>query len=334
MSAQLETSSAGTIATTAAPAVSIIVPSYNVARYIAGALDSVFAQTFTDYEIIIINDGSPDTDELERALVPYRERIIYLTQENRGLSGARNTGIRSARGRFIALLDPDDLWEPDYLTVQVAHMEREPTIDVLYANALIFGDGPDAGRKVMDLTPSEGEVTFESLVSQRCTVLVSVLARRDAILRAGLFDESLRSVEDFDLWLRITKGGGRIAYHRQVLWRYRRHGASLSADPVWMFEHGLKVLDKAERTLRLTPEEQRALTQQRERFRASLKLHKGKQAFVKGDVETAIENLTEANIYFATRKLTVSLWLLRRAPGLLRRAYQLRNRYLFKTNPS
>jgi len=331
VSAQLERPSAGTIAATAAPAVSIIMPAYNVARYIAGALDSVFAQTFADYEIIVVNDGSPDTTELERVLAPYLTRIVYLRQENRGVSGARNTGIRAARGRFIALLDPDDIWEPDYLAVQVAHMEREPAIDVLYANALIFGEGPDVGREMMDLSPSEGEVTFEHLVSQQCTVLVSVIARRRVILRAGLFDESIRSAEEFDLWLRILKQGGRIAYHRRVLWHYRRHAGGQSADPVWMLEHGLKVLNKAERTLTLTPDEQHALTQQTRRYHALLKLHKGKKAFLSGDVETAIENLTEANIYFATRKLTVALWLLRLAPGLLRRAYQWRDRYIFKT---
>src|ERR1044071_9453875 len=102
------------------PLVSVIVPAYDVAEFIAEALDSVLAQTFDDYEIIVINDGSPDTKDLERALAPYLSRIVYIKQENRGVSAARNTGIKAARGSLIAFLDADDTWLPNYLEVQVA----------------------------------------------------------------------------------------------------------------------------------------------------------------------------------------------------------------------
>src|SRR5919198_1434145 len=93
------------------PAVSVIIPAYRVTQYIAEALDSVLAQTFTDYETIVINDGCPETVALERVLEPYRERIIYLKQENRGPGAARNAGILAARSPLIALLDADDVWE-------------------------------------------------------------------------------------------------------------------------------------------------------------------------------------------------------------------------------
>ena len=91
--------------------------------------------------------------------------------------------------------------------------------------------------------------------------MVSVLARRETLIAAGLFDEQLRSVEDFDLWLRVIKQGGQIGYHRDVLTRYRRHSASLSADPVWMCQHVLKVLDKAAQTLSLAAPEKSCLNQ-------------------------------------------------------------------------
>ena len=87
------------------PLVSIIIPAYNVTNYIGDALNSVLAQTFTDYEVIVINDGSPDSEALERALVPYMSRIVYLRQENQGVSAARNRGILSARGTLLAFLD-------------------------------------------------------------------------------------------------------------------------------------------------------------------------------------------------------------------------------------
>src|ERR687891_1946060 len=90
------------------PDVSVIIPAYNTGPYIADAVASVLAQTYTSHEVIVVNDGSPDTELLERELAPFRHRIIYLVQENAGLSSARNAGIRIARGRYIALLDSDD----------------------------------------------------------------------------------------------------------------------------------------------------------------------------------------------------------------------------------
>ncbi|MEJ7709179.1 MAG: glycosyltransferase family A protein [Pyrinomonadaceae bacterium] len=150
----------------AVPTVGVIVPTYNTANYIQETLDSIFAQTFKDYEVVVVNDGSPDTEELERVLAPYFSRITYIKQENRGWSVARNTAIRATQAPLIALLDSDDIWEPNYLAMQVAEMQRDATIDVLYPDAGTFGDSIFAGRTYMDLCPSNGEVTFESLLTQ------------------------------------------------------------------------------------------------------------------------------------------------------------------------
>jgi GT2 family glycosyltransferase len=309
-----------------APTVSIIMPAYKVSQYIGAAVDSVMTQTFTDYELIVVNDGSPDTDELEQALAPYRDRIIYIKQENRGCGAARNTGIRASRGRYIALLDPDDLWKPEYLACQIDILEREPAIDVLYPDAIIFGDMPDTGRLFMDLCPSEGEVTLERLLNQEVNVMMGVTARREAVLCAGMFDENLRSTEDFDLWVRIAYQGSRIAYHRKPLVYYRRRRGSLSSDPVWMCQHALKVLDKVERTLALTPDESSALVKQR------LRLYEGKKAFFNGDAKGAIEGLTKANAFMKSGKIRLVVLLLRTAPQLLMRAYSLRDRFVRGAN--
>lgn len=332
MSQVVNRSAQDTHAATRSPEVSVIIPTYDTTEYIGQALDSVLAQTFKDYEIIVINDGSPDTDELERVLEPYREDIVYLKQENRGVSAARNAGIRVARGSLIAQLDPDDLWEPDFLTFQVAAMRSDPTVDVLYPNALIFGDAPDAGREFMDVCPSEGEVTFESLVTRRCTVMAYTLARRETIIDAGLYDESLRCSEDFDLWLRIVKMGGRIAYHRRVLVRYRRRRGSHTSNPVWLYGHVLKVLDKADQTLSLTDSERETLERERRHYRAMLRLYEGKKAFFEGDAQAAIDGLAEANAFFKSRKTALVVWLLRFAPRSLMKAYSLRDRFVMKTS--
>jgi glycosyltransferase involved in cell wall biosynthesis len=98
------------------PAVSVIIPAYNAADYIGVALASVFGQSYTDFEVIVINDGSTDSERLELAIGPYLSRIIYLKQQNRGPSAARNLGIQHARGEYLAFLDSDDSWLPEYLT--------------------------------------------------------------------------------------------------------------------------------------------------------------------------------------------------------------------------
>ena len=315
---------------TGTPLVSVIVPAYDVTDYIGDALNSVLAQTFKDYEIILINDGSSDTEALERALAPFMPRIVYIKQENRGVSAARNKGIAAARGQFVAFLDGDDTWLPHYLEIQVARIQTDPSIDVLYPNAVLFGGGAVAGEEFMTACPSNGEVTFERLLLQECNVSNCSIARRDMIVSAGLFDESLHSVEDFDLWLRVIKRGGRIAYHRDVLARYRRRPGSLTADPVSLSEHILKVLKKVKETIELTPSELKTVNAQLEHFHAMLRLQEGKRAFFSGDTEGAISGLTEANRFFRNRKTAITLMVLRIAPRILRRAYDLRDRFYFR----
>ena len=145
-----------------------------------------------------------------------------------------------------------------------------------------------------------------------------------------MFDESLRSVEDFDLWLRVIKAGGRIAYHRDVLARYRRRPGSLTADPIWLSEHVIQVLDKVKQTMTLTPSERDCVDLHQQRFQALLNFHKGKRAFFAGDTAGAIQGLTEANRFFRNRKTAFTVMMLRVAPRLLLRAYDLRDRLYFR----
>lgn len=316
---------------TGSPLVSVVIPAYNVAKFIGEALNSALAQSFKDYEVIVVNDGSPDTPELERTLAPYLPRIVYIKQENRGVSAARNAGIKAARGSLIAFLDGDDVWLPNYLEVQVKRIQADPSIDVLYPNVVMFGDSPaEDGEEFMTICPSDGEVTFERLVRQECNVSNCSIARKDTIVRAGMFDESFRSVEDFDLWLRVIKGGGRIAYHRDVLARYRRRQGSLTADPIWLSEHILAVLRKIKGREDLTPSERATVENRYEHFHALLRLHQGKHAFFSGDTAGAIKGLTEANRFFRNRKTSFTLMMLRVAPRLLLRAYDLRDRFYYR----
>lgn len=317
------------LASPGVPVVSVVIPAYNVAEYIGEALESIFAQTFGEFEVIVVNDGSPDTPELERVLEPYRDRLVYIRQENRGVSGARNTGMKVARGEYYAQLDPDDVWEPNYLSVQLQTL-RETGADLVYPNAVFFGDGPEVGRLFMDLCPSTGEVTAEKLLRFECTVMTSVTARREVLLGAGMYDEAIKTAEDFDLWLRVALQGSRIVYHRQPLVRYRQRAESLSSDPRRMLRNALVVLDKAEQSGKLNAAERAGLEEGRRQLRARMRLCDGKQAFVSGDVPGAIAGLSEANLVMQSRRMAWQVRLLRWCPGLLMRAYNLRQRYGWK----
>jgi len=312
------------------PAVTVVIPVYNSARYISQALDSVKAQTFTDYEVIVVNDGSDDREELERIINAHPLPVIYISQENKGVSAARNAAIRRARGEFYAQLDADDQWTPDYLAVQLGILRGNPDVTLVYPNATIIGDGATAELEFMKVSPSEGEVNFESLVLQQCVVMTCVTARLSAIREAGMFDESIRSCEDFDLWLRIVKHGGRIIYHRRPLVLYRRHDGSLSSDRVWMTRNLLAVFEKCAARFELTPSETEVLNKEIAANRAMLNLFEGKHALTAGNAATARASFEKANEHLRRRKLAAVIFLLRYAPGLVSWAFATRERLLAK----
>ena len=310
------------------PAVTVVIPAYNASRYIAQALDSIQAQTFTDYEIIVVNDGSNDHEELERILDSHPLPIIYLSQENRGVSAARNAAIKIGRGEFYAQLDSDDQWKPDYLEFQLGILNDNPDVALVYPNATIIGDATNDEVEYMKMSPSEGEVTFEALIKQKCIVMTSVTARMNVIRAAGMFDESIRSCEDFDLWLRIVKNGGRIVYHRRPLVLYRRHEQSLSSDRVWMTRHLLAVYEKSASAFNLTPAETEIINEQLTSTRAMLRLFEGKRALTTGGAGTALVHFQEANEHLRSPKLSLVIVLLRHVPRLVMWVFTGRERFL------
>ncbi|MGP0019161.1 MAG: glycosyltransferase family 2 protein [Candidatus Sulfotelmatobacter sp.] len=198
------------------PQVSVVIPAYNAAAYVAGTLDSVFAQTFADFEVVLVNDGSPDTDRLEQELQPYLSLIRYFRQANRGPSAARNLGIREAKGSYVAFLDADDLWLPQHLSRQVERLENNKKLGLVYSDALHLRGDTLIGT-AFERVPQSGEVNLESLLSEQCTINTSsVVVLRSALLQAGLFDESMSYCEDFDLWLRLAAIGTGMEYAREV----------------------------------------------------------------------------------------------------------------------
>ena len=304
--------------------VSIIIPAYNAAEFIGETLDSVFAQTFTAYEVIVINDGSPDTEELERKLGGYPAKLRYVRQENQGAAAARNAGLRVAAGELVAFLDADDTWLPTFLEKQVELLKRT-AVDVVYADALLFGDSPLAGRTFLELQPTRGEVTPENLLSVKVTVLTStVLARKQPVIDVGLFDVKLRRGQDFELWLRLAKNGARFAYQQEVLARHRIVESSLSGGTISQLQRTLDVLDAIKANGNLTPGEEAALQFNLNRTLATMALENGKDKLRARDFDGALSSFREAGKFRQGWKLMLVCWGLKIAPELLWRIYNRR----------
>jgi len=311
-------------------------PAYNAAPYIGETLDSVFEQTFTDYEVIVVNDGSPDAVELERALEPYMCRIRYIKQKNLGAGAARNEGLRAAQGEFVAFLDADDLWLPNYLEEQLKFI-RENDFDLVCADAMHFGDSPLAGKTYMEAfmktAPLVGEVSFLGLVSAEQSLITSgIVARRAPIIAVGLFDEGLRNSQDFDLWLRLVRHGGRLAYQRQLLLHYRCHENSLSGDEINRTTRQLRVYDKIESSFDLTPEERPAVLRAIAGRRALLEFELGKHYLEQGDFEKSRAAFSKAMSLRKNWKTVVAVLLSRWSPGFMRAIHLRRLRRMRGAN--
>ncbi len=305
-----------------APRVSIVIPSYKTAHLIAACLDSVFAQTFQDFEAIVVNDGSPDTAELEKALQPYLDRIVYIKQANKRAAGARNTAIARARGEFLAFLDSDDTWLPNHLESQMKQFEADPGLGLVYANAVLTGD-PTRHIEFMARCPSAGEAGFESLVVERCQIPVStVVARKAAIVKAGGFDESLARCDDYDMWLRTAFYGGKVGYNRQVQARLAdgRPG-SLGMSRARMAEGYWLILERADQKLPLTSAQRKLVRDRAAEIRAQYSLEEGKNHLSARDFPKARERFSEANRYFRQTKLSLVLFGLKVAPNTTSRLF-------------
>ena len=206
------------------PTFTVIIPTYNRKKYVVKAIDSVLAQSCKDYEIIVIDDGS--VDNTEAALGAYRQKIHYLRQQNSGVSAARNTGIRAARGRWISFLDSDDEWCDFYLSTQLFHIERYPAAVAHITNSsYIFANGTRGlshfedtrmlakfGRRSSLLF----ERPFSVVIDHVHWFLQASIIRRDILLKVGLLDPRLSIVEDMDLLARVALAGP-ISFCREEL---------------------------------------------------------------------------------------------------------------------
>ena len=299
------------------PSVSIIVPVYSCTEYITEALDSILAQTFSDFEIIVVNDGSPDSDELEKALMPYQSRIRYIRQDNRGAAAARNTALRIATAPVVAFLDADDVWLPNFLAEQINFIEKTGA-DLVYSDALLIGDSPLAGRTYMETAPSHGEVTAKSLLGLDCNVMTSgVVARRALVMQVGMFNEAIKRAHDFDLWVRLAKHGAHLAYQRKVLLKHRLLESGLSGNLLSQYQRALHVLETIPQRVDLTLQEQNVLAKSLKKVAAGFHLEQGKIYLLEKNFVGAVEAFSASNRSRRSWKVHTVLVGLRLAPQLL-----------------
>jgi len=210
-----------------APQVSVIIPTYNRAWILREAVDSVLGQDFESFELIVVDDGS--TDDTAEILAAYGDRLRVIRQENRGVSAARNTGIRAAGGTLIAFLDSDDFWLPGKLACQVAYLEAHPRRMICQTEEIWIRNGVRVNPGKRHRKPS-GDIFERSL--ELCLVSPSAVMLRSRLFEpVGLFDETLPACEDYDLWLRVAVRWPVYCIDTPQVVKRGGHGDQLSRQP-------------------------------------------------------------------------------------------------------
>lgn len=223
------------------PLVSVVIPTYNYGRYICETVASALGQTCSPIEVIVVDDGS--TDDTRERLAAYGDRVRYIHQQNRGLSAARNTGIRAAEGHYIALLDSDDLWLPDKLERQMTLAVQQPDTGLIATERYAIDE---TGRRldyVAECCSRDGfrELTMRDLLEYPAFSPSSILARRDCLLTVGGFNESLTAVEDMEMWVRMA-ARFRVVRLNATLTAQRFHSKSMSHQADSMFRNHQKAI--------------------------------------------------------------------------------------------
>ncbi|HON06565.1 MAG TPA: glycosyltransferase family A protein [Verrucomicrobiota bacterium] len=223
--------------------VSVIIPAYNYSQYLPFAIESAISQTYSPIEIIVVDDGS--TDDTKRVVAQYGDKVRYIYQKNSGLSAARNTGIQAASMPFIAFLDADDVWDPEFLKFG---MNTFSLLSDDYAIVACYPKFIDQDGNPLPVNPSEkryyGDIFAGDILLMTRFPPSAVIAKKTAFDRCGFFDTTLKSSEDRDMWLRIASKF-RIYLNQDALIMIRRHSSNMSSNPKRMKVNMAKVIKKS-----------------------------------------------------------------------------------------
>jgi len=216
--------------------ISVVLPTYNRRVFLLEAIRSVVQQTLPVQEIIVVDDGSTDSSDI--AVARFFPSVTYIKQQNAGPSAARNRGMQLAKGDFIALLDSDDLWPLNRLSLQIDMLRKQPHLEFLFGFEAKFVSDPESAEVLLDISLQEELRATQCPVSDPLGLLLrenviptsSVLLRRSALERIGLMDENLRQAEDYDWWLRFADAGVAFAVVPEALCLRRLHSGNLVND--------------------------------------------------------------------------------------------------------
>lgn len=220
------------------PKVSVIIPTYNRANYICEAIDSVLNQTFQDFEIIVVDDGS--TDNTREVLEQYNKRIKYFYKTNGGEASARNLGVERSNGEYIAFLDSDDLWLPDKLKKQMTVFEKNSDIGLVYAQVYSIDKN---GHLTGQIKPAKPARNLNDLLDGHRISMMTVVVKKTDLLKAGLFDKEIKVAVDTDMWIRLARNI-KIDFIEEPLAKYRWHSNNISNSIEEMYLGHIKIFKK------------------------------------------------------------------------------------------
>lgn len=233
-------------------AITIVIPAYGVTTMLADAIDSVLAQDRSDWRVIVVDDG--DT-RVAAHVAPYLAdpRITFLQTDNGGLPTARNRAIAASSTPYVALLDGDDMLEPDFVSSMIAALEASPKAGFATGDATFFG-ADRVGERFSSYCAQALPATLERIIRREFNIFGLTAMRREAIEGIGGFDASLKSSEDLDAWIRLLAAGWELAYVPRPLARYRRREGQMSGNVSVMLRTAHAVMEKTRRDLAGRPE--------------------------------------------------------------------------------
>lgn len=302
----------------ALPAISVIIPAWGAAHLVGGALQSLQAQRFTDWEAIVVDDGA--LDDVAGAVAPFAAtdpRIRFLGTPHGGVSAARNHAIAASRGPLIALLDGDDAYRPGYLDRMAAAIEADSGFGFVTCDAIFTGQTPRNGQRFSELLWQSGEPTLAAVIERRFNIFIACIIRREAILAVGGFDESLSAAEDLDLWIRILESGWRAGLVAEPLVLYLRRPGSLSSSTLKLRQAATLMYEKA--AIRLAGRPEQALAaMMADRTREEAGWIEGEDLVIAGRTAAGLRVLREARAERRSPKWRLMMRLFRAVPPIAR----------------
>jgi glycosyltransferase involved in cell wall biosynthesis len=244
------------------PTFSVVIPTYNVARYLPEALESVASQTSPPHEVIVCDDGS--TDDFDGAVAPFVDRIRVIKKEHAGVAAARNAAVEAATGEFISFLDADDVALPHRLAAFASLATQRPELDILVTDCFLVVGGQRRGHYFTagDVPPDDDRRAILRVCFPPCPAV-----RRERLLGVGGFDEAIVCSSDWDCYIRMILDGAKVGYIDEPLLEYRRRSGQITEDTVYDLTMVLAMLERYVGDARLD-------TAEREELAASLRMHK------------------------------------------------------------